>query len=138
MTTYETNPMEVLLQTNKKSHLKEKFDVCRVNINSIEQLAELPAEFLSGNVTRPLLSRDVNGNQYHHYLKPMLNSAMFILLVEFLQLFCFYGVSHTQTAFCEGAYSNVSGGWSPNMSTSAALGLTSLKQGLVSTYPFIG
>jgi len=75
-----------------------------VNVNTVEQLVSVSHEFLSGNPTRPLLSRDVDGNEYEHYLRPMLNAAAFIMLVEGLERFCFFGVSYTQTSFLEGAY----------------------------------
>jgi hypothetical protein len=109
-----------------------------VNVNTDEQLVSVSHEFLSGNPIRPLLSRDVDGNEYYHYLRPMLNAAAFIMLVEGLERFCFFGVSYTQTSFLEGAYNANNQGWSPNMSTSAAVGLTSLKMGLAFTYPFFG
>jgi hypothetical protein len=109
-----------------------------VNVNTVEQLVSVSHEFLSGNPIRPLLSRDVDGNEYQHYLRPMLNAAAFIMLVEGLERFCFFGVSYTQTSFLEGAYNANNQGWSPNMSTSAAVGLTSLKMGLAFTYPFFG
>ena len=35
-----------------------------VNICTTEQLKDVPAEFLSGDDKKPLLSRDVTGNEY--------------------------------------------------------------------------
>jgi hypothetical protein len=123
-----------IMEQEPLNHNEVKF----VNVNTVEQLASVSPEFLSGNPTRPLLSRDVDGNEYHHYLRPMLNAAAFIMLVEGLERLCFFGVSYTQTSFLEGAYNANNQGWSPNMSTTAAVGLTSLKMGLAFTYPFFG
>jgi len=78
-----------------------------VNICTVEQLKDVPAEFLSGDDKKPLLSRDVTGNEYKHYLRPMVNSAMFILLVEGLERFAYYGVNYTQQSFVEGGESIV-------------------------------
>lgn len=108
------------------------------NVNTAEKLEGVPVKFLSGDNKRPLLSMDAAGNQYKHYLTPMIKSAMFILVVEGLERFCFYGVSFTQTSFMLGAYNDVNQGWSPNFSTTEAVGLTSIKMGLFFTYPIFG
>ena len=97
------------------------------NVNTAENLEGVPVKFLSGDNKCPLLSMDAAGNQYKHYLTPMIKSAMFILVVEGLERFCFYGVSFTQTSFMLGAYNDVNQGWSPNFSTTEAVGLTALK-----------
>ena len=80
-------------------------EVDLVNICTVEQLNNVSEDFLSGDDKKPLLSRDVAGNEYKHYLRPMVNSAMFILLVEGLERFAFYGVAYTEQNFLEGGES---------------------------------
>ena len=100
MTEYELSLEQGLIErpdlvttpTNDKVNL-----VC-----TVEQLQDVPEEFLSGDDKKPLLSRDVDGKEYKHYLRPMIKGAMFILLVEGLERFAFYGVNFTEQNFVEG------------------------------------
>ena len=70
------------------------------NVNTAEKLEGVPVKFLSGDNKRPLLSMDAAGNQYKHYLTPMIKSAMFILVVEGLERFCFYGLVSLKPRSC--------------------------------------
>lgn len=69
------------------------------NVTSAEQLGDLPPECLSGDKEKPLRHVDEEGNVFHYALKPMFYSVVFILMVELLERFCFYGVNYTQTAY---------------------------------------
>ena len=93
------------------------------SVSTIEQLRYLPSEFLSSSRDdatdgsgavhdasttnenfRPLLHVDANGNEYTYYLRPMTTSVMYILLIEIMERFCFYGINYTTTAYLTGEY----------------------------------
>ena len=65
------------------------------NVQAPEQLALLPPECLSDNKERPLRHVDDQGNVYTYALKPMSYSVLFILSVELLERFSFYGTTET-------------------------------------------
>lgn len=69
------------------------------NVTNSDQLGDLPSECLSGDKEKPLRHVDEEGNIFHYALKPMFYSVIFILMVELLERFCFYGVNYTQTAY---------------------------------------
>lgn len=87
------------------------------NVGSEEQLALLPPECLSGNKLRPLLHVTEDGQVYTYVLQPMFYSVIFILLVELLERFSFYGVNYTQTSFLTGVYNHE---WNAGMHSIAA------------------
>ena len=104
------------------------------SVSTIEQLRYLPSEFLSSRNTngsgandastisttttttttaastnenanfRPLFHVDAHGNEYTYYLKPMKASVMYILFIEIMERFCFYGINYTTTAYLTGEY----------------------------------
>ena len=87
------------------------------SVSTIEQLRYLPSEFLSSRDAdadasiistdanfRPLLHVDAHGNEYAYYLKPTRASVMYILFVEIMERFCFYGINYTATAYLTGGY----------------------------------
>ena len=61
------------------------------NVSKEEQLAGLPIKYLSGDPIRPLQATDEFGNAYKYALNPTTYSVIFILLVELLERFSFYG-----------------------------------------------
>lgn len=71
-------------------------------ISSPSQLKALPEEFMSSDPDRPLLHVDECDNEYHYYLDPMRRAVFFILLVEMLERFSFYGINYTMTAYLTG------------------------------------
>jgi POT family proton-dependent oligopeptide transporter len=93
------------------------------NVGSEEQLALLPEECLSGNKLRPLRHVTEDGQVYHYALQPMFYSVIFILLVELLERFSFYGVNYTQTSFLTGVYDE---DWNAGMNSIAASSYVSI------------
>jgi POT family proton-dependent oligopeptide transporter len=79
-------------------------------ISHPSHLASLPPEFLSNSthynhVHRPLLHvDDSHGRQdyYTYYLNPMKQAVFFILAIEMLERFSFYGINYTTTAYLTG------------------------------------
>jgi POT family proton-dependent oligopeptide transporter len=72
------------------------------SISSPDHLRHLTPDFLSGDADRPLLHVDESGHEYTYYLNPMRNSVLFILMVEMLERFSFYGINYTTTAYLTG------------------------------------
>ena len=80
-------------------------------ISSPSHLKYLPSEFLSedylrssapSKLSRPLLHIDEYGNEYKYFLMPMSMAVVYILLVEMLERFSFYGINYTTTAYLTG------------------------------------
>jgi POT family proton-dependent oligopeptide transporter len=105
------------------------------NVDSKEQLKLLPPEFLSGNEARPLQHIDDKEERLEYALKPMAYSVIFILLVELLERFSFYGINYTQTSFLTGAYDE---DWNADMSAVAASSYVSVCIAIAYTSPFLG
>eukprot|EP00978_Attheya_sp_CCMP212_P008678 scaffold20416_cov51-Attheya_sp.AAC.2 len=105
------------------------------NVTTMEQLMTLPAEFRSGDPERPLRYEDDRGNVYTYALQPMKYSVTFILLVEFLERFTFYGLNYTQCAFLTGVYNE---DWNAGMSSVAASSYVSVAIAIAYTAPFCG
>ena len=105
------------------------------NVSSEEQLAKLPDFCISSNKERPLRHVSEMGEVYHYALKPMFYSVIFILLVELLERFSFYGINYTQTAFLTGAYDSE---WNAGMSPVDASSYVSISTAVAYTMPFFG
>lgn len=105
------------------------------NISSEEQLVQVPEECLSGNKLRPLRHVTEDGQVYTYTLQPMFYSVIFILLVELLERFSFYGVNYTQTSFLTGVYNR---DWNAGMSSIAASSYVSISTAVAYTTPFAG
>jgi hypothetical protein len=110
---------------------EEVFD----NVQSEEDLARVPAEYLSGDAKRPLLSRDEAGHKYTHVLKPLFYSVCFILLVELLERLAYYGVVFTQLSYLSGHYDSA---WSANMTSVEASAFVGSSVAITYTMPFVG
>jgi POT family proton-dependent oligopeptide transporter len=101
------------------------------NVCSEQDLKQLPEECLSGIKHRPLRHVTENGEVYHYSLQPMFFSVVFILLVELLERFSFYGVNYTQTSFLTGVYNR---DWNADMNSVAASSYVSISTA-VGKYP---
>jgi len=104
-------------------------------VNSKELLADVPTQFLSGNPKRPLLHIDDDGSRYEYSLKPLLYSVMFILIIELLERFSYYGLNHSQQAYLTGEYNPE---WSANLTAVQASMFVSSSQVVAYTAPFVG
>ena len=105
------------------------------NVSSEEQLKLLPGECLSGDKERPLRHVDETDEVYHYSLKPMTYSVIFILLIELLERFSFYGINFTQTLYLTGAYNEA---WNAGMDAIPASTYVSVSVAVAYTTPFLG
>lgn len=105
------------------------------NISNEEQLAQLPPECLSGDVLRPLQHFGEDGAVYKYALQPMFYSVTFILLVELLERFAFYGIEYTMTSYLTGVYDD---DWNAGMDSVPASSYVSVSVAVAYTTPFIG
>jgi POT family proton-dependent oligopeptide transporter len=100
-----------------------------------EQLKLLPAECLSGDPERPLRHVEENGGVTLYALQPMRYSVIFILLVELLERFSFYGLNYTQTSYLTGVYDPK---WNAGMAAVTASSYVSVSVAVAYTTPFLG
>jgi len=105
------------------------------NVSTDEQLKLLPAECLSGDPVKPLRHVDEMGAISHYALQPMFYSVVFILLIETLERFSFYGVNYTQTSFLTGVYNR---DWNAGMEAVAASTYVSVSVAVAYSTPFVG
>ena len=105
-------------------------DVC-----TTDQLKGLPPECLSGDPRYPLRHEDEEQNEYTYHLTPMFYSVIFILIVELLERFSFYGINYTQTLYLTGAYDRY---WSAGLSCITASSYVSVSVAIAYTAPFLG
>jgi hypothetical protein len=100
------------------------------DVKSKKDLALLPDKFLSDDPLRPLYL-----HPYKYALNPLFYSVLFILIIECLERFTYYGISTTETAFLIGSYDE---SWNPNMTDVRAAIYTSSSIGIAYTAPFVG
>jgi POT family proton-dependent oligopeptide transporter len=105
------------------------------NICEESQLALLPDVCLSGNKQRPLRHVNEQGLVSTYSLNPMMYSVIFILIVELLERFSFYGINYTQTAFLTGQYNEH---WNMGFSAIAASSYVSISTAVAYSMPFLG
>jgi POT family proton-dependent oligopeptide transporter len=105
------------------------------NVCTEEQLLLLPEECLSGHHVRPLRHVDEEGNESFYHLRPMFYSVIFILLVELLERFSFYGINYTQTSYLTGSYNR---DWNADMEAVDASTYVSISVAVAYTSPFLG
>jgi hypothetical protein len=106
------------------------------NVSTEAQLVGLPDVCLSTkSKNRPLRHVDEQGRVSTYALQPMFYSVIFILLVELLERFSFYGVEYTQTSFLTGAYNP---DWNAGMSAVSASSFVSISTAVAYTMPFVG
>jgi len=106
-----------------------------VNVCTEDQLLRLPPECLSEDVDRPLRHVDEMEEVSHHALQPMFYSVIFILLVELLERFSFYGINYTQTSYLTGAYNSE---WNAGMDAIPASSYVAISVAVAYTTPFLG
>ncbi|KAL7539384.1 hypothetical protein ACHAXR_011100 [Thalassiosira sp. AJA248-18] len=104
-------------------------------ISSPSHLSSLPPEFLTNDPDRPLLHVDEGGHEYHYFLNPMKKAVFFILLVEMLERFSFYGINYTTTAYLTGEYND---DWNADMPSILASSYVSISTAVAYTTPFLG
>lgn len=105
------------------------------DISDISQLPLVPPECLSGDETRPLLHIDDLGNKFLYALQPMTYSVFFILMVELLERFSFYGYYYTLTLYLTGAYNE---DWNAGFASVEAASYVSMSTMVAYTTPFVG
>lgn len=106
------------------------------DVSTPEQLLHIPEECLNeGNIKRPLLHTDANGNSYTYPLNPLYYSVFLILILELLERFSFYGLYMSQTNYLTGSYDE---NWNAGMSSMEAASLVSLSTAVAYTVPFVG
>jgi proton-dependent oligopeptide transporter, POT family len=118
-----------------KPPVQPQDDELPTNITTADQMKDLPKECLSGNKDRPLRHVDEDGEVFHYALQPMTYSVIFILMVELLERFSFYGVNYTQTAYLTGTYNK---DWNADMTSVEASTYVSVSVGVAYTTPFLG
>lgn len=106
------------------------------NVDSNEHLGTLPNECLSGDPKRPLLYADAySGYKYKYALNPLFYSVDFILVIELLERFSYYGIVDTQTSYLTGQYNK---DWNANMTAVLATSYVSGCTAITNTVPFLG
>ena len=115
------------------------------DVDSAAKLQGIPPEYLSGQVQKPLKlvvnDDDNNGEEEEeeeerlYVLKPMFYSVVFILLVELLERFAYYGLNFTGVSFLSGVYDP---DWNPGLSAVAASSDVSISIFVAYTSTFLG
>ena len=107
------------------------------NVSTQEQLSNLPPECVSSqaHANKPLRHVDEKGNVYHYALQPMFYSVVFILAVETIERFSFYGVYYTQTFYLTGVYNE---DWNAGFDSVTASTFVSVATAVAYTTPFVG
>lgn len=118
------------------------------DVSRVGQLSSLPLVCLNQNPKtkkeRPLRHVDENGKVSTYSLRPMTYSVIFILTVELLERFSFYGVNYTMTSFLTGAYDDrkhhylESERWNADMSAIQASSMVSISTAVAYSMPFVG
>jgi len=105
------------------------------NVGTEAQLASVPDKFLSSDSKRPLRYIDDDGSVYTYSLRPLFYSVIFILLIELLERFSFYGVTNTQLEYLVGHYNPE---WNAGLTSVQASSFVGASSALAYTAPFIG
>jgi dipeptide/tripeptide permease len=106
------------------------------NVSTQEQLESLPKNMKSGNPVKPLqYIDDVTGEILHYSLQPMMYSVIFILAIELLERFSYYGITYTETSFLTGVYND---DWNAGMTAVNASSYVSISTAIAYTTPFLG
>ena len=118
------------------------------NVTTLEQLAKLPDDLKSGNPLKPLqyideatMEEDDSGDvseeyyTYQYALQPMTYAVMFILVVELMERFSYYGIVYTETSYLTGSYNP---DWNAGFTAVAASSYVSVSSAIAYTTPFLG
>jgi POT family proton-dependent oligopeptide transporter len=115
--------------------LSDNTDDLPTDVNRADQLSLLPDECLSGDKNRPLRHVTEIGADTLHALNPLTFAVGFILVVELLERFAFYGINYTQTSYLTGAYNDH---WNAGMHAVEASTYVSISVAVAYTTPFLG
>lgn len=127
-----TKPSSPDYVTTQESYADEEIPT---NVSTTDHLAKLPDFCLSGNPERPLRHVNEKGDICTYALQPMFYSVIFILLVELLERFSFYGIQYTQTSFLTGSYDP---DWNAGMTAVGASSYVSISTAVAYSMPFVG
>lgn len=105
------------------------------SIGTAAQLASVPDKFLSNDPKRPLQYMDDDGSVYTYSLRPLFYSVVFILLIELLERFSYYGLTNTQLEYLVGHYNPE---WNAGLTSIQASSFVGASSALAYTAPFIG
>lgn len=105
------------------------------SIGTAAQLASVPDKFLSNDPKRPLQYKDDDGSVYTYSLRPLFYSVVFILLIELLERFSYYGLTNTQLEYLVGHYNPE---WNAGLTSVQASSFVGASSALAYTAPFIG
>ena len=105
------------------------------NIVSKDQLATVPVEFLSSDPKRPLCFQDASGSLHFHSLRPFFYSAIFIVMLESFERFCYNGIMFSQEFYLTGGYNP---DWNASMTPVQASTFVSTATTLTYLSPLIG
>lgn len=105
------------------------------SIGTEAQLASVPDKFLSNDPKRPLQYMDDDGSVYTYSLRPLFYSVVFILLIELLERFSYYGLTNTQLEYLVGHYNPE---WNAGLTSVQASSFVGASSALAYTAPFIG
>jgi len=118
------------------------------DVSRVEQLSSLPLVCLNQNPRskkdRPLRHVDEDGSVSIYALNPMTYSVIYILLVELLERFSFYGISYTETLYLTGIYDDRKNHfldaerWNADMSAIQASSMVSISTAIAYSCPFVG
>jgi proton-dependent oligopeptide transporter, POT family len=123
------------------------------NVSTVEQLRSIPETFQSHKHHEPLKHVDEDtGEVFTYALKPMSYAVLFILSVELLERFSYYGLVYTQTSYLTGVYDHSHNndnndttddeqeddGWSAKMTAVGASSYVSVAIAMGYTAPFLG
>lgn len=110
-------------------------DLRSSSIGTEAQLASVPDKFLSNDPKRPLQYMDDDGSVYTYSLRPLFYSVVFILLIELLERFSYYGLTNTQLEYLVGHYNPE---WNAGLTSVQASSFVGASSALAYTAPFIG
>ena len=100
------------------------------------KLAELPPACCNPNhPKRPLRHVDDQGHESQYALNPMTYSVAFILIVELLERFSFYGIYYTLTLYVTGVYDAE---WNAGFTSVDAATFVAISTAVAYTTPFVG
>lgn len=124
-----------LSNNNKKIIGGDEDTELPTNVNTVEQLALLPTECLSGNPHRPLRHVDDQGRVSEYALNPNASIVLLVLVVEMMERFSYYGVYYTLTMYLTGVYNE---DWNAGWTAVEASSYVSLSTAIAYTTPFLG
>lgn len=105
------------------------------DVKSKEQLVNIPEKYLSNDPKRPLQQINADGSISKYALNPLLYCVLFILVIELLERFSFYGLQNSQLEYLVGGYNP---DWNAGMSAADASSFTSASAAMVYMSPFLG